>query len=85
MTKYYNVIECFAETDGVMVNKGFVGQDENFKFHSKWEAVETFSIREGQDQIKSQKSSFSFHTRPVIASNRYSFLQYKENVFQRFS
>ena len=51
MTKYYNVIECFAETDGAMVNKGFVDQDENFKFHSKWEAVETFSVREGQDQI----------------------------------
>ena len=28
-----------------MVNKGFVDQEENFKFHSKWEAVETFSIR----------------------------------------
>ena len=34
-----------------MVNKGFVDQEENFKFHSKWEAVETFSIGEGQDQI----------------------------------
>ena len=51
MTRYYIVIECFAETDGVMVNNGFGDQDENFKFHSKWKAVESFSTREGQDRI----------------------------------
>ena len=35
----------------VMVNKGFVDQGKNFKFHSKWEAVESFSTREGHDLI----------------------------------